>query len=326
MKTETLHQNTLGQVFPEGEIYAVSDCEWLGIAAAYYGLESVPVTDAGKLPPEANVVLLLRNGSVSSDLRKLFPRARVLVVPISSFDPELEAALYTQRLMTVTDYRAACALGRYWVDGLKNQAGPLVFYTDEADGCPRDCCGPLLTNLTCTFSDNLSAAAWLEPVLEPGQWVSVGSLCEVSLSTEPHDQPHQFSLDGTAIASGVLVARDRRCTPAGDARITAAAQLRSKLVAAAPITLRLEGGVLTEVRAGGRDFTDAVREVTNPEHGLQALELGIGTNLGVLPEVRWQVNSQLNEGAGPVHLGFGEGVTGAHMDFIVAQSRHRFTA
>ena len=53
--------------------------------------------------------------------------------------------------------------------------------------------------------------------------------------------------------------------------------------------------VRTGVRAGGRDFTDAVRDVTNPDHGLQALELGIGTNQCVLPEVRWQVNSQLNE-------------------------------
>jgi hypothetical protein len=328
MTTETLHQNTLSQVFPEGEIYAVSDCEWLRIAAAYYGLESISVADAPKLAAEANVVLLLRNGLVSSDLRKIFPRAKVLVVPISSFDAELESALYTQRLVTITDYHAACALGRYWVDNLQNQAGPLVFYTDEAyedDERPSDCCGPLRTDLVCSFSGKLSVAAWLEPVLEPGQWVGVGSFCEVSLTTEPHDEPHQFSLDGTAIASGVLVARDRHCTQAGDARIKAAAKLRDRLVAAAPITLRLDGGVLTEVRAGGRDFTDAVREVTNPEHGLHAMELGIGTNLGVLPDVRWQVNSQLNEGAGPVHLGFGEGVTGAHMDFIVAQSAHRFT-
>ena len=324
MKSETLQQNTLRQVFPEGEIFAVSDCEWLGIAAAYYGLESLSLADTRKLPHEANVVLLLRNSLASGHLRKLFSHAKVLVIPISSFDPALEAALYTQRLATITDYRAACAQGRRWVGSIKSQPGTLVFYTDQSDECPRDCCGPLRTNLVCSFSDNLSAAAWLEPVLEPGQWVSVGSFCEVSLSVDPHDQPRQFSLDGTAMASGVLVARDRHCTPAGDARIKAAAQLRSKLVAAAPITLRLDGGVLTGVRAGGRDFTDAVRDVTNPDHGLQALELGIGTNQCVLPEVRWQVNSQLNEGAGPVHLGFGDGVTGARMDFIVAQAAHRF--
>jgi hypothetical protein len=330
MKAETLQQNTLSQVFPEGEIYAVSDCEWLGIAAAYYGLESISLADAAKLPPEANIVLLLRNSQVNSDLRKTLARAKVLVIPISSFDPELEAALYTQRLVTITDYQAACAQGRYWVDNLKNQAGTLVFSTGDADHADRPdhsccCCAGPPTRLVCSFSDQLSAAAWLEPVLEPGQWVSVGSLCEVSLRNDPHGQPHQFSLDGTAAASGVLVARDRHCTAAGEARISAAAELRRTLVAAAPITLRLDDGVLTEVRADGQDFTDAVREVTNPDHGLQAIELGLGTNYNVLPEVRWQVNSQLNEGAGPVHLGFGDGVTGPHMDFIVPYATHRFT-
>jgi hypothetical protein len=321
MKAETLQQNTLSQVFPEGEIYAVSDCERLGMAAADCGMESVSLADVAKLPPEANVVLLLRNSHVNSDLRKALARARVLVIPISSFDPDLDAALYTQRLVTITDYQAACAQGRYWVDNLAT-ADSLVFAAGQAE---RESSAPPHTDLVCSFSDHLSAAAWLEPVLQPGQWVSVGSLCEVSLRTDPHEQPHQFSLDGTAVASGVLVARDRHCTPAGDARVRAAAELRRTLVAAAPITLRLDGGVLTEIRAGGQDLTDAVREVTNPDHGLQAIELGLGTNYNILPEVRWQVNSQLNEGAGPVHIGFGDGVTGPHMDFIVPDATHRFT-
>jgi hypothetical protein len=331
MKAETLRQNTLSQVFPEGEIYAVSDCESLGIASAYYGLESMPLANAAKLPPEANVVLLLRTSQVSSELRKVLARAKVLVVPISSFDSAVEAALYTQRLVMITDYQAACAQGRYWVDNLKNQAGSLEFSTGDADHADRPdhsccCCTGPRSQLVCSFSDHLSAAAWLEPVLEPGQWVSVGSLCEVSLRTDPHEQPRQFNLDGTAVASGVLVARDRHCTSAGDARIKAAVELRRTLVAAAPITLRLKGGVLTELRAGGQDFTDAIREVSNPDHGLQAIELGLGTNYNIVPEVRWQVNSQLNEGAGPVHLGFGDGVTGPHMDFIVPYATHRFTA
>lgn len=329
MKTETLQQNTLSQVFPEGQIYAVSDCERLGIAAESCGMESVWLADAAKLPPEANVVLLLRNSQVSSELRKLFPRAKILIVPISSFDPALDAALYTQRLVTITDYQAACAQGRYWVDNLAI-ADSLIFAAaaaaaDGADQAGRDDCALPRTDLVCSFSGQLTAAAWLEPVLEPGHWVSVGSLCEVSLRADPHEQDHQFVVDGTAVASGVLVARDRHCTPAGDARVRAALELRRELVAAAPITLRLEGGVLTEVRAGGRDYTDAVREVSNPDHGLLAIELGLGTNYNVLPEVRWQVNSQLNEGAGPFHLGIGDGVTGPHMDFIVPDATHRFT-
>lgn len=328
MKTLADQETTLHQIFPGGEIYAVCDCEWLRVAAAYYGMVGVPVEDSSKLPPDANVVLFLRHSLVSSDIRRRFPQARVLVVPIASFDPSLEAALYTQKLVTRTDYIAACAQGRYWVDNIASQAGPLVFLSGAGgqDG-GRDGARAAAdrADLVCTFSDDLSAAAWLEPAIGQGQWVSVGSFCELSFSTPPtHDMPAPFSLNGTAVATGVLVARDRRFTEVGDARIKAANELRRELVAAAPISLRLADGVLAEVRAGGRDYTDAVREATNPEHGLQALELGIGTNFSVLPEVSWQVNSQMNEGAGPVHLGFGEGVSGAHMDFIVAEGSHQF--
>lgn len=46
--------------------------------------------------------------------------------------------------------------------------------------------------------------------------------------------------------------------------------------------------------------------------------------MNLLPLVDWELNSQLNEGAGTLHLGFGEGMTGAHMDFVVAECEHRF--
>jgi hypothetical protein len=183
------------------------------------------------------------------------------------------------------------------------------------------------THLVCGLADQVTADAWLERSIRPGQWVSVGTLCEFSVVPPSlEDWRGAFTIDGTAIASGVLAARDARCTEAGDGRIRVAGRLRRELAARRPVTLRLEGGVLTSVTAGGEDFTEALREVTNPDYGLQALELGIGTNQSVLPLVRWEFNSQLNEGAGPVHLGFGDGMTGAHMDFVVAECSHSFPA
>src|SRR5258708_21684203 len=76
-------KNTLHQIFPDGMIYAVSDCEWLRVAASYYGMLGVAVEDASKLPPDASVVLFLRHSLVSADLRKLFPQARDLLGPIA---------------------------------------------------------------------------------------------------------------------------------------------------------------------------------------------------------------------------------------------------
>ncbi|HEY2575431.1 MAG TPA: hypothetical protein VGI74_03905 [Streptosporangiaceae bacterium] len=328
MSTELRQGSTLRQVFPAGDIYAVCDCGALEAGARDYGLMTLSlaelIAEEPGLPAGANVVLFLRHNLVSADLRKRFRQAAVLVVPIASFDQSLEAALYTQKLAMRMDYVSACAQGRYWVDQLTNQGGELVFTTS---GTQQPAPGADRTDLVCSFSDSLSAGTWLEPVITPGQWVSVGSICEISMTFRPAPgRPMPYTLNGTAVASGVLVARDPRFTEDGDRRIKAAGELRRELVAAGPVSLRLENSMLTEVRASGKDFTDAVREATNPDYDLRALELGIGTNESLLPQVEWQFNSQMNEGAGPVHLGFGEGLTGAHMDFIVAQSAHRFAA
>jgi hypothetical protein len=314
--------NKLRQIFPEDEIYLVTDDESLAMAATYQGLSALLLADAAKLPRGANVVLVLRHSLVTVGIRRMFRDARVLLVPIASFDTSLKAALYTQKLTMLTDYSSALSLSRYWAESIETQAGPLIF-SDTTPG--EDTAGIGKTHLICSLGDDINADAWLEPKIGTGQWISVGTLCEFSMTAPSSaDWCSAFVIDGTAVASGVLVARDSRFSEAGDARIQAAQRLQVELAARSPITLQLDAGVLTSVRAGGEDFTDAVREVTNPEHGLHTLELGIGTNQSVLPHVDWKFNSQLNEGAGAVHLGFGEGITGAHMDFVIAESGHQF--
>jgi hypothetical protein len=310
----------LRDVFPDGEIYAVSDDAELLREASRYGLASVPLAEADELPAGANVVLYLRHVLLSKEMRRRFREAKVLLVPIASFDSGLEAALYTLRLTLLTDYTAACERSRRWIEDLRNQTAPITFVSKGP--CSA---GEPETRFVCTLGDDLTVDAWASPTIAAGQWVSVGSYCEIALTTRASaDRPRPFTIDGTAVATGVLVARDPRVDETGDARIQAANSLRRELERRSPIVLRLKDGVLAEMRAGGDDFTDALREVTNPAYGLHALELGLGTNQHVLPHVDWTCNSQLNEGAGAVHIGFGDGITGAHMDFVVAEATHRF--
>ncbi|MFD0686453.1 hypothetical protein [Actinomadura fibrosa] len=302
----------LQQIFPAGDVFVVTDDEDLAGYAEERGLRTVRLDRVDDLPDGAAVVLFLCRNLVSREIRRRFRRLRVLLVPVASFDPSPEAAAYTLELTRHTDYRKACDWNRYWVRAISDEPGPLVF---EGSG----------TSLECVLADRLSADAWYGEEIGVGGWISVGSYCEFSLTAPSSSDWHgAFTIDGTAVAAGVLVAKDARVTEAGAARIARAHELRAELAARGPVTLRLDAGVLTTAEAGGEDFTDALREVTNPDYGLHVLELGIGTNMDLLPRVDWTRNSQLNEGAGPVHLGFGEGITGAHVDFIVAESGHRF--
>jgi hypothetical protein len=305
----------LRQIFPTGDIFLVSDDSDLQQAAAGYDLLGHGLDSAEDLPDASNVVLVLRNEWISRSIRKAFERMKVLIIPLGSFDPALEASLYTLKLAVNSDYGAACEMNQYWAKKMANALGQLVFDGKDTGG----------TSFSCTFGSEIEANAWMRPALDPGDWVSVASYCEFSLAAPSSpDRSSQFTINGTAVASGVLVAQDARSDGEGAERIRQAKELRAELVARGPVVLRLEDGVVTSVVAGGEDFTKAVREATNPDYELRALELGLGANLKLLPQVDWTYNSQMNEGAGAVHIGLGEGITGAHIDFVVAESAHRF--
>ncbi|SFP82783.1 hypothetical protein SAMN04489713_1186 [Actinomadura madurae] len=322
MTTTTARDGLLRQLFPEGGIVAVADDAELGRAAAERGLTYVPLDRAEELPAGASVVLLLQHHMVSKRIRLVFRHHSVLVVPIASFDGSPGAARYTLEMALRTDWVRAADTASSWIGKLREGAeqvvfGPEVAGTGAGDGDD--------TRLVCSLGGALTVDAWPRAAIGPGDWVSVGSCCELSITKRPGQSgADTFSMDGTAIASGVLAACDPRCTEAGRERFETARRLRAEMAGLGAVRLEMTDNVLTRVTAGGRDFTRDLLGATNPDHGLQALELGIGTNLGVLPAVDWRVNSQLNEGAGVLHIGFGEGITGAHMDFVVPHCEHHF--
>jgi hypothetical protein len=313
----------LRQLFPQGDVFAVTDDAVLGQAAAQTGLVHVPLERAGELPDDASVVLLLQHHMVSRRLRLAFKRHRVLVVPIASFDSSPASARYTLEMALRTDWARATDTTAYWIQKLSGGTGKVVFGPPEpptADSRETD-----TMRLVCSLGSALTVDAWARAAIGPGDWVSIGSCCELAITRRPEQAVEEsFCLDGTAHASGVLAARDPRCTEAGRKRFEAARELRAEMTRLGSIRLEVTDNAATRVTAGGRDLTGELLSATNPDHGLQALELGLGTNLGVLPDVDWWVNSQLNEGAGVMHIGFGEGITGAHMDFVVSTCDHHF--
>jgi hypothetical protein len=253
----------------------------------------------------------------------VFKQHSVLLVPIASFDGSSGSAGYTLEMILRTNWVRAADTACYWIGQLKEGAGRVVFGPPEppiADSMADD-----TMRLVCSIGAAVTVDAWPRAAIGAGGWVSAGSCCELSITRQPGQTAEDtFSMDGTAHARGVLAACDPRCTEAGRKRFAQARELRAEMAGLGTIRLQMRDNILTGATAGGRDFTAELLGATNPDHGLQALELGIGTNLAVLPDVDWRVNSQLNEGAGVMHIGFGEGITGAHMDFVVAECDHHF--
>ncbi len=284
----------------------VSDDERLCDELARHGHHTVPWTPELTVPDSTTVVLALCHSLVSRAVRRQFRNAAVLLLPIASFDSSFESIRYTMGLAFATDYADTCRRNREWIKLLSDKPDPVVRFAGPA------------TDLRCRIEDSIKAHTSLELGIAAGEWVSIADYCEVSITAPSQDNwCGAFTINGYAEAAGVLVAEDSRVTPEGHARIEAAKALRSEFVAKGPVRLELRDGVLRSVVVDGRERLAEVAEVTNPGYGLHTLELGLGTNPGISPLVDWQVNSQLNEGVEKIHLGFGEGITGAHMDFVI---------
>jgi hypothetical protein len=254
----------------------------------------------------SHVVLALCHQLVSRAVRKQFSKVAALVLPIYSFDDDFESIKYTIQLVLATDYVDTCQRNHAWIDLLR----------DKDDGQFRFTGGN--TDLRCRLHEQLRASTSLEAVIHSGEWVSVADYCEVSVTApSQEDWCGAFTIDGVAEVMGVLVAEDSRVTSLGRERIARAKDIRQQLVDIRPVRLEVQDGILKSVLANGKEWINEISEVTNPEYGLHTLELGLGSNPGIAPLVDWTVNSQLNEGVGAVHLGYGEGITGAHMDFII---------
>jgi hypothetical protein len=284
----------------------VSDDEQLCNELAQHGLHSARWTPELAVADNATVVLALCHSLVSRAVRRQFRNAAVLLLPIASFDNSFEAIRYTMALAFATDYADTCRRNREWIKLLSDKPDQVVRFSGPA------------TDLKCRIEDNINAHTSLELGIAAGEWVSIADYCEVSITAPSQvNWRGAFTIDGHAEAAGVLVAEDSRVTPDGHERIKAAKALRSEFAAKGPVQLEVRDGVLRSVVVDGRERVDEVAEVTNPEYKLHTLELGLGTNPGISPLVDWTVNSQMNEGVEKIHLGFGEGITGAHMDFVI---------
>jgi hypothetical protein len=259
-----------------------------------------------KVANGSHVVLALCHQLVSRSVRKQFSNAAVLVLPIHSFDDCADAILYTVTLAFATDYEDACRRNRQWVELLRNKPDGVLRFVGPG------------TDIRCQLRDRLRVNTSLDLRVNPGEWVSIADYCEVSVTAPSQaDWLGAFTIDGYAEAVGVLVAEDSRVTPVGQERIRRAKVLRRELVREGPVQIVIEGGILRSAMVGGVDRAKEVADVTNPDYSLHTLELGLGSNPGVSSQVDWMVNSQLNEGVGQVHLGYGEGITGAHVDFVI---------
>jgi hypothetical protein len=198
-----------------------------------------------------------------SEWDDLFRSSRLLVIPLASFDPSMEAARYTVRVLAQSQFELSTSLNAKFLKLLLEKEDPFILSGDD---------------------------------IIPA-----------------------FTVNGTLNVPGVAVAHHRQMHENLRPLATQAWKLFQDLrnQNRFPLSVRIQDSRIVSVLAGDREITGELEYLTNPLRKLMLTEMAFSTNGSLLPEnIDWTCNSQLNEGSLGIHVGIGDGLTGAHVDLI----------
>jgi len=303
----------IGQAFPPNAcppLFVTDDAEFGGWLDKI-GLRVSLVTELAAEPPESIVFVPLHDERLPRKawLRERFRASRVMWVAIGPFDASLAAARYSIELLLSTDLTAAVRRNREIVWLLLRAPQPFVF-----SGAGN--------HLTFSMSgDSLWVSSRTRVLIDRGEHANIGSYTETGVSVNWSEDSAALRVDGTLTIEHVLAARSRDMSADRAERYRGARDLLPELKRRLPLTVEVAGGRIVPGAFG--DLDDELRRVTNPEYAGLITELSFGTNQSVAHLVDWDVNSQMNEGADGIHVAWGEGVTGAHLDFVCPRGELR---
>lgn len=276
------------------------------------GFSSTSFDEANNLSSNQrkNVILMPTDeSSIPSynEMNKQFKSSRVLVLPLISFSPNYLDAIYTLKLLAQSDFEKSIENNEYWLNLLLSRKDPLTL---EGEG----------SLLTCGLGDDVHVMRPKTEVrLLPGEWDSVGSYFEVGMVPDPEEFRPGFNVNGTLTVPGVAVAHHRQMHEDLHPLHSRAWELFSELHTndLFPLKVTIKDSHVKQVLAGDKDISNELEELTNKRRELVLTEMAFSTNPGIVPSnIDWTINSQLNEGAIGIHVGIGDGLTGAHIDLI----------
>jgi len=307
-------EQALAHVFGSAKPLFVTDSIDIASWLKSHAIGAFLLDEVADLPKHRrkNIVLLPTTGNGLSffKLERLFKSSRVLIVPLVAFDPSFEAAKYTVKLIASSDFAAATKENNRWISVLENSdIKRLVF---------KGMYGELEVILKERLDLMLPRT---QAGLLPGEWEAIGMFFEIAMIPDNEDFFHPgFLVNGEVTVPGVAIAHHRIMPEPLTILPKRAWELLGGLVRDGrfPLSVTIENSQVKQVRSSdGTNLTDEIAELSNPQLELMLVEMAISNNPGLeASELDWSVNSVLNEGARGIHFAVGDGVTGAHIDFI----------
>lgn len=291
---------------PDSPPVVVSESLYLREFSASLGFEVMNLEEMLDHPPPAIFFIPTAYQAAHSRLKGFsdaFSVSRVLVVPVFAFDSSDYAATYTLSRVLESDFGSALTNGLLWASRFQSNQNQLMF---------RGTLSSLEVKKSLSFSLNLRR----QMEIDVGEVVAVGEYLEAEMEGVLWNNS-PFRVNGSIEVKAMLAARHPYLPRECQAKFERANKLIQEInTSGERIWLELQDNVIKKFSVGKSDLLSTLDELTNEFYALNLTEFAIGLNRSIRDTVDWSINSVINEGAGLLHVAVGDGITGAHIDFI----------
>lgn len=237
--------------------------------------------------------------------------AALLAVPVASFCRSERGALYFLERLASVNFEKCIDSVAEWLD--------VIAMADSirmVDG---------QTDITVSLSDDVYLMGpKTSQLIHRGEWASIAQYLELGLvsyraATVPHHQ-----MEGRLAADGVCISYHRYAPDYVEDIVDDAWKYLMNVKIRngdAPIIVTIDGSKMVDATCGDdRIYNDLMRFANKSSHPYVG-EFAFSTlSLEDSSQINWSINSQFNEAVGGMHIGIGNGVDGAHIDFVASRA------
>lgn len=288
-------------LFGQDEPTIVADSEIFLQECSKLGLKTSNIANIKKLPTNSIIFSFTNDAAkLTFDLAKNTQDKKIIFCAAQVFDPTLEAALYSLRLLLASDFEQALRTQRRVLNMLNSHNSFLLTGNDA--------------EAHITIFPHAQPYALIAEDIENDFIQSVAEFFEVHYAHMNPKDPSPFALHGTLKISGILTVLRKPNPTLPEGLKTSLTWLNNRISEEGAL-LVIEDNTITSIKINGDEQIKLLDLAAGPR-GLKLTEFAIGVNDAIANSIDYNVNSQLNEGINGVHIAIGDGSSGYHIDFL----------
>ncbi|NWA08502.1 hypothetical protein [Pseudomonas gingeri] len=279
----------------------LSDSTDLVLKCQNLGIRAINLNSVEDLP-ENSLIFTFCDAAATlvSEKAKKSKNKKILFCATHVFEPSVEHAIYTLKLILGSNFHTALKLQKKLLEILSNHKTFRIL-------------GPK-TSAKASLSDEAAPYALIEEDIKENFVHSIAEFFEVHYAHMNRLKPCPFCLSGSLEISGILTVL-RTPSPSHPKDLKEKLKDLLECVAQHGAMLTVKDNIATSFKVNNREEIETLITAAG-ERGAHLTEFAIGVNQSIAPIIDFGVNSQMNEGIEGIHIAIGDGAKGYHIDFL----------